>query len=73
MGYVEKRIRLRKTQYQLMQKLAESRKKTVTMALDPDMEQHAPRQTVTLDCILFVFIDSYRYNNALHAVKSLFL
>lgn len=47
MGYVEKRIRLRKTQYQMMQKLAESRKKTVTMALDAEMEQHAPRQTVS--------------------------
>ena len=45
MGYVEKRIRLRKTRYQMMQKLAESRKKTVTVALDSEME-HAPRQTV---------------------------
>lgn len=44
-GYVEKRIRLRKTQYQMLQKLAESRRKTVTMALDAEME-HAPRQTV---------------------------
>lgn len=43
-GYVEKRIRLRKTRYQMMQKLAESRKKTVTVALDSEME-HAPRQT----------------------------
>lgn len=46
MGYVEKRIRLRKTQYQMMQKLVESRKKTVTVALDAEME-HTPRQTVT--------------------------
>lgn len=44
-GYVEKRIRLRKTQYQMMQKLVESRKKTVTVALEAEME-HAPRQTV---------------------------
>ncbi|XP_032795847.1 gamma-aminobutyric acid receptor subunit beta [Daphnia magna] len=43
-GYVEKRIRLRKTQYQMMQKLVESRKKTVTVALDAEME-HTPRQT----------------------------
>lgn len=45
-GYVEKRIRLRKTQYQMMQKLVESRKKTVTVALEAEME-HAPRQTVS--------------------------
>lgn len=44
-GYVEKRIRLRKTQYQMMQKLVESRKKTMAVALDPEME-HAPAQTV---------------------------
>ena len=46
MGYVEKRIRLRKTQYQMMQKLVESRKKTMAVALDPEME-HAPAQTVS--------------------------
>jgi hypothetical protein len=45
-GYVEKRIRLRKTQYQMMQKLVESRKKTVTVALDSAEMEHAPRQTV---------------------------
>lgn len=45
-GYVEKRIRLRKTQYQMMQKLVESRKKTVTVALDAAEMEHAPRQTV---------------------------
>ena len=47
-GYVEKRIRLRKTQYQMMQKLVESRKKTVTVALDAADMEHAPRQTVAI-------------------------
>jgi hypothetical protein len=47
-GYVEKRIRLRKTQYQMMQKLVESRKKTVTVALDSAEMEHAPRQTVKI-------------------------
>jgi hypothetical protein len=47
-GYVEKRIRLRKTQYQMMQKLVESRKKTVTVALDSAEMEHAPRQTVNI-------------------------
>ena len=45
-GYVEKRIRLRKTQFQMMQKLVSEKKKTVAVSLDSDME-HAPRQTVS--------------------------
>ena len=44
-GYVEKRIRLRKTQFQLMQKMAE-KKKTAAATLEAEVE-HTPRQTVS--------------------------
>ena len=49
-GYVEKRIRLRKAQFTMMQKIISEKKKTVAVSLDSEVE-HAPRQTVSFSHI----------------------
>jgi len=50
-GYVEKRIRLRKAQFTMMQKIVNEKKKTVAVSLDSDVE-HAPRQTVSFSSLV---------------------
>ena len=44
-GYVEKRIRLRKTQFQMIQKMAEKKRAAAAVLSESEVD-HTPRQTV---------------------------